>query len=173
MLVVLRQMIGHTGDAGMHICAAQLLCAHLLAGSRLHQRRPAQEDCPRPLHNHRFVAHRRHVGPARGAASHHRGDLGNPRAAHPGLVVEDAPEVVHIREDLVLHRQECAAGVHQIETGQVVFQGDLLGAQVLFDGHRVVGPAFDSGVVGDDHHLPACHPPDAGDDARAGRVAVV
>ena len=51
--------------------------------------------------------------------------------------------------------------------------GDLLGAQVLLHRHRVVGAALHGGVVGDDHHLPAADPADAGDDARRGRVAVV
>ncbi len=55
----------------------------------------------------------------------------------------------------------------------MVLRGNLLRAQVLFDGHRIVGAALDRGVVADDHALGAGHAADAGDDARAGRVAVV
>ena len=52
-------------------------------------------------------------------------------------------------------------------------QGDLLRAQVLLDRHRVVGAALDGRVVGDDHELAPGDDADAGDDPRAGRVAVV
>ena len=55
----------------------------------------------------------------------------------------------------------------------MVLRGDLLRAQVLFDRHRIVGAALDRGVVADDHALGAGHAADAGDDARAGRVAAI
>ena len=91
-----------------------------------------------------------------------------PRARELRLVVEDAAEVLAVREDLVLHRQEGAAGVDQVEARQPVLERDLLGAEVLLDGHRVVGAALDRRVVGDDHALDAldqrrcrsrCRPP--------------
>ncbi len=44
---------------------------------------------------------------------------------------------------------------------------------MFLDGHGEVGAALDRGVVGDDQALAPRHAPDAGDDARAGRVAVV
>ena len=50
---------------------------------------------------------------------------------------------------------------------------DLLGAKVLLDGHRVVGAALDRRVVGDDHAFGAADLADAGDHARARRIAVV
>ena len=59
--------------------------------------------------------------------------------AHVGLVVEDAAEVLAIREHLVLVRQVGAARVDEVDAGQAVLLGDLLRAQVLLDGHRVVG----------------------------------
>ena len=49
--------------------------------------------------------------------------------------------------------QERAAGIHQVDAGQVVFQRNLLGAKVFLDGYRVVGAALDGGVVGQDYHL--------------------
>ena len=52
-------------------------------------------------------------------------------------------------------------------------RGDLLGAQVLLDGERVVGAALDGGVVGDDHALLPGDHADAGDDARARGVVLV
>ncbi len=80
---------------------------------------------------------------------------GMPAALMRGLVVEDAPEIVHVGEDLVLHRQERAARIHQVDAGQAVLQRHLLGAQVLLDRHRIVGAAFDGGVVGDDQTFAA------------------
>ena len=111
-------------------------------------------------------AHRRHVGAAGGARAHHRGHLRDAVGGHPRLVVEDAAEVVPVGEHLGLQGQERAAGVDQVDAGQPVLRGDLLGAQVLLDGHRVVGAALHGGVVRDHHAWPAVHRADAGDDAR-------
>src|SRR5262249_33636645 len=44
---------------------------------------------------------------------------------------------------------------------------DLLGAQVLLHGHRIVGAALDGGVVADDDALAPFDAPDPGDDAGA------
>lgn len=81
--------------------------------------------------------------------------------------------MVAVREDLVLHRQERAAGVHQVDAGQVVLQRDFLGAQVLLDRHWEVGAALDGGVIGDDQHVPPVHQTDAGNHPGAGAGAVV
>ena len=83
---------------------------------------------------------------------------GMPGARQVGLVVEDPAEVLAVGEDLVLHRQERAAGVDQVDARQPVLQRDLLRAQVLLHRHRVVGAALDRGVVGDDHALAAATP---------------
>ena len=92
---------------------------------------------------------------------------------HPCLVVEDAAEVVAIGEDLGLERQEGTARIDEVDAGQPVLERDLLGAEVLPDGHRVVRPALDRGVVGDDHAGRPLDPPDAGDDAGPRRLVVV
>src|SRR2546430_8174420 len=61
-----------------------------------------------------------------------------------------------IGEDLILPRQERAAGVDEVEAGEPVFERDLLRAQVLLHGERVVGAALDRRVVRDDDaHVPA------------------
>ena len=78
---------------------------------------------------------------------------GMPARGHRRLVEEDPPEVLAVGEDLGLQRQERAAGVDQVDARQPVLQRDLLRAQVLLDGHRVVGAALDRRVVGDDHAL--------------------
>jgi hypothetical protein len=171
--VVLGQVVGHAGDAGVHVAAAQVFGAHHLAGGGLHQRRAAQEDGALVLDDDGLVAHRRHVGAAGGARAHHHGDLRDALGRHVGLVEEDAAEVVAVGEDLVLLGQEGAAGIHQVDARQAVLLGDLLGAQVLLHRHRVVGAALHGGVVGDDHALDAADPADAGDHPGRGRVVVV
>ena len=80
---------------------------------------------------------------------------GMPFGRHPRLVEEDAAEVVAVGEDLVLQRQEGAAGVDEVDAREAVLLGDLLGAQVLLDRERVVGAALHGGVVGDDDALAA------------------
>ena len=73
-----------------------------------------------------------------------------PLGRHPRLVEEDAAEVLAVGKDLGLQRQEGAAGVDEVDAGQPVLERDLLRAQVLLHGDRVVGAALDGGVVGDD-----------------------
>ena len=157
----------------MDVAAAELLGGDVLAGRRLHERRPAEEDRAGLLHDDRLVAHRRDVGPAGRARAHHHRDLRDALRRQARLVVEDAAEVLAIGEDLGLHRQEGAARVDQVDAGQAVVERDLLRPQVLLHRERIVGAALDRRVVGDDQHLAAGHPADAGDQAGAGRVAVV
>ena len=157
----------------MQVAAAEVLGGDDLAGGGLHQRRAAEEDRALVADDDGLVAHRRHVGAARGARAEHRGDLRNALGAHGRLVVEDAAEVVAVGEHLVLARQERAAGVDEVDARQPVLQRDLLCAQMLLDRHRVVGAALDRRVVGDDHALAPGHPADAGDDSRAGALVVV
>ena len=122
---------------------------------------------PVPRHDHRLVAHRRHVGAAGRARAHHDRDLRDPLRGHPRLVVEDPPEVVAVGEDLGLQREEGAARVDEVDARQVVLLGDLLGAQVLLHGQREVGAALHGRVVRDDHALAALDDADAGDDPGA------
>ena len=157
----------------MERAAAELLRGHLLPGRRLHQRRAAEEDRALVADDDRLVAHRRDVGAARRAGAHHRGDLRDPLRRHRRLVEEDAAEVLAVGEDFVLHRQEGAARVDQVDAGQPVLQRHLLRPQVLLHRHRVVGAAFDGRVVGGDDDLAPLDPADPGDDPAARRGAVV
>ena len=125
-----------------------------------------------PLDDDALIGHGRHISAAGGAGAHHDGKLGNAPRRHVGLVVKNAAEMVAVGEHLVLFRQKSAAGVHQVDAGQVVRLGDLLGPQVFFHRERIVGPALDGGVVGHDHAFAARHGPHAGDDA-GGRHGVV
>ena len=150
VLVVERLVVGDPGAARVDLGATELLGRDVLAGRGLHERRSAQEDRARALDDDGLVAHRRHVGAARRARAHDQRDLRDGRRRHPGLVVEDAAEVVAVGEDLGLEGEERAAAVDEVDARQVVLEGDLLGAQVLLDRHRVVGAALDRRVVGDD-----------------------
>ena len=58
-----------------------------------------------------------------------------------------------IGKHLGLQRQERAARIDEVDARQAVLQRDFLRPQMLLYGHRVVGAAFDGGVVGDDHAL--------------------
>ena len=61
VLVVERLVVGDTGAAGMDLGATEVLGRHVLAGRRLHQRRPAKEDRPGAADDDRLVTHRRDV----------------------------------------------------------------------------------------------------------------
>ena len=122
MAVVVGEVVGDAGGARVHVAAAQVLGGHDLAGGGLHQRRAAQEDGPLVLHDDRLVAHRRHVGAAGRARAHHHRDLRDALRGEVGLVVEDAAEVLLVREDLVLQRQEGAAGIDEVDAGQAVLR---------------------------------------------------
>ena len=157
----------------MHVGAAELLGRHDLADRRLHQRRPAEEDRALVLDDDALVRHRRHVGAAGGARAHHHRDLRDAGARHGRLVVEDAAEMLAVGEHLVLVGQVGAAGIDQVDARQVVLARDLLGADVLLDGHREIRAALDRGVVAHDHAFAAGDAADAGDDAGRGDVAAI
>ena len=109
MLVVFGEVVGDAREAGVNLGAAELLRANLFAGRCLDEGGAAEEDRTRPLYYDYLVAHRRHVRSPGRATPHHRGDLGYAPGAHLRLVVEDAPEVLPVGEDLVLQWQERAA----------------------------------------------------------------
>ena len=113
--------------------------------------------------------HRRHVRAARRARSHDDGDLRNALRRHRRLVVEDAAEMVAVGEHIGLVRQVRAARIDEVDARQPVLARDLLRAQVLLDGHRVIRAALDRRVVADDHAFAARNAADAGDDAGARR----
>ena len=151
----------------MHVGAAEILRRDHLAGRRLHQRRPAEEDRALPAHDDGLVRHRRHIGAARRARAHDAGDLRDAERGQGRLIVEDAAEMLAVGKHLGLVRQVRAAGIDEIDAGQPVLARDLLGAQVLLHRHRVVGAALDGRIVADDHDLAAFDAADAGDDAGA------
>ena len=157
----------------MDIGAAQIFRRHHLAGRRLHQRRAAEKNRALIAHDDGFVGHGGNIGAAGRAGAHHHRDLGNALGRHIGLIEENAAEMIAVGKDLVLHGQEGAAGIDQIDAGQVVLLGDFLRAQMLFHGQRIIGSALHRGVIGDDHALDARDAADACDDAGARRVVAI
>jgi hypothetical protein len=81
--------------------------------------------------------------------------------------------MVSVGKHLVLHRQERAARVDQVDAGQAILGRDLLRAQVLLHRQRIIGAALDRGVVDDDDAFGALDAADAGDDAGRGDVAAI
>ncbi len=173
MGIVVGEVIRHAGQPRVHIRPAKLFGRHDLARRCLYQRRAGQEDGALFLDDDGLVRHGRHIGSTRRARAHDDGDLRNALRAHVGLVEEDAAKMIAVREHLVLVGQVRPAGINEIDARQPVGLGNLLGAQVLLDRHRVIGAALHCGVVGDDHHLTAFHPAHTGNDAGAWRVAIV
>ena len=96
-----------------------------------------------------------------------------PQRRHARLVVEDAAEMALVGKDLVLQRQERAAGIDQIDAGQMVLARDILRAQMLLHRHRIVGAALDGGIIGDDHAFAAADAADPGDQAGGMNVAAI
>ena len=161
-------------NSGVQVSAAEVLCGHHFAGRGLHQRRAAEKYRALVAHDHGLVAHPPHVRPRPRCTSRAQGrDLRYAVGAEIGLVVEDATEVLTIREHLVLPRQKRTAGVHQVNARQLVLAGDLLGTQVFLDRDRVVGTAFDGGVVDHDHAFAPRDAADAGDQTRAWALVVI
>jgi hypothetical protein len=77
-----------------------------------------------------------------------------------------------IGEHFVLHRQERAARIDEVNARQAVLFGDLLRAQMLFHGEREIRAALHRRVVRDDHAFAAMHAADAGDDTRRRHAAL-
>ncbi len=157
----------------MDIRSAEIFSADIFTSCGFDERRSAEEDGACAFDDDGFVAHRRDVRAARRATAHDRRDLRNLFSGHVRLIVEDATEMIDVGKDFILQGQERAARIDEIQAGQMILFGDLLGAQMFLDRHREVGAAFDGGVVGDDEHFAIRDAPDAGDDARGGSLFVI
>src|SRR5208337_5656163 len=102
-------MVGHARVTRMNVSAAQILRRDDFAGRRFDERRTRQKDRPLPRYDDRFIAHRRDIGAARRAASHHHRDLRYAQSRHSRLIVKDATEMIAIGEYLILAWQMGAA----------------------------------------------------------------
>ena len=118
----------------MHVPAAQFFGAYLFSGCRLDQRRATKKDSPLAFDDDVLIGHRRHIRPAGCARAQDDRHLRDAKRGHARLIVKNAAEVVAVRENVGLVGQIGSAGVHQIDTGQVVVLRDFLGTQVLLHG---------------------------------------
>ena len=166
-------MVGDATDAAMHFTAAEGFDADLFLGRGVDQLRSAQEHGALIADDDGLVAERRHVSAAGGRGPMDDCDLRDTLARHPDLVVKDRSELSVVGKNVGLVRQVGAAGLHHGDAGEAVLPGEFLCADVLLAGDPVVGAAFDRGVVGDQHAGAARHHSNAGDDAAAGRHAVI
>src|SRR5688500_18072053 len=146
-------MIGNPTKSCVYIRAAEILRADIFARGGFDERRSTEEDRARTFDDDGFVAHGRDVRAARRARAHYRRDLWNLLCRHARLIVEDATEMRSVGKDFILQGQKRPTRTDEIQAGQIILFGDLLGAQMLLDRHREVRPAFDSGIVGDDERF--------------------
>ena len=159
-------MIGDARFARMNIGAAEIFRRDDFAGRRLDERRPRQKDRALPGDDDRLIAHRRDIGAARRAASHHHRNLRNAQSRHPRLIVKNAAEMIAIGKHFVLAWQMGAAAIDEIDARQIVLLRDFLGAKMFFDGQRIIGAALDGGVIGDDDAFLTADASDARDQPR-------
>ncbi len=118
-----------------------------------------------------MITHYRQIRAAGNAHAHNGGELGDTRGRHHGIVAKDAAEVVGVRKDIFLQRQENAGGIDQIDGRKLVINGDVLRANDFFGGHWKKRAGFYRSVVGDEHHQSTADPGQAGDGSGGRRAA--
>src|SRR3989344_2364976 len=155
-------MVGHAAGFTVHIGAAEVFGADHFTGGGFYQWWAGEEDGGLVAHHDGFIRHGRHIGATSGAGAHDHGDLRDAHGRHIGLVEEDSPKVLAVREYLILARQVGAAGVDQVDARQAILLSNGLRAQVFFHRQRVVATAFYRGVVGHDHAFDTLDSADAG-----------
>ena len=168
ILIVLGEVVGDARDARVDVGPAELLGRHLLSRGSLHERRAAEKDRAGSPDDDGLVGHGGNVGAAGRARPHDDRNLRDALRRHARLVEEDTSEMLAIRKDLRLKRQERAAGIDEVDARQAVVERDLLRPHMFLDGDRVVRATLDGRIVRDDEHLAAGDAPDAGDDACVG-----
>ena len=162
--VILLVKVDRAADFRVHVRAAQLLGFDDLADGGFDQRRPGEIEAAAFGHEH-LVAKHREIGAAGDAVAHDRGELRDARGGDNGVVAKDPAEVVLVGKNFVLHREENAGGIDQINDRQCALKGDALRTDELLGGLGKKGAGFHGRVVGDDHARNAGHLADARDSA--------
>ena len=147
---ILAAVIGHATDFIVGGRAAERFVVNRFANGGFDQVASRQENRAGAFHDDALVAHDGQVGAACHATAHHSGNLRNARRGEARVVAEHPSKVLFVRKDLVLHGQVHAGAVDEVDDGESVFEGDLLGAEVFLacDGEPRTG--FHRGVIG--HH---------------------
>jgi hypothetical protein len=167
------QIVRDPAAAAVHICATQLLGAHILAGRCADEGRAAEKHRPRSSDDHRFVRHCGDIGAAGGAGAHHRGYLWNTHGRHDGLVIENASKMLPVREDVGLEWKERPPRVDEVEAGKPVLYRDLLRAEVFFHGEGIIGSPLHRRIVGHDHTFGSPDAADSGQESGRGSLTPV
>ncbi len=94
-------------------------------------------------------------------------------SGHARLVKEGVTEVFAVRKDFRLQGQERAAGIDQINAGQMVLLCDGLSAALFLHGQRIVGATLNGGIIDKNHTFLATDATNAGDDSCCGYVIIV
>ena len=148
----------------MHLRAAQFLRIDYLSDSCFDQRRTCQIQTA-SLRHQNFVAENRQVSAARDAITHDGSKLRDASRRNDGVVAKDAAEIIFVRKDLILHWQEDASRIDQVNNRQGTFKRDALGPKYFFGCLWKEGPSLHCRVVGDNHARNACDVADARDRA--------
>ena len=148
MTVVLCVVIGDAGLARMHVSTAEFFRRNHLARGGLHQWRSAEKNRALIANDNALIRHCRHIGSPGSAGAHYDRDLWDPQGGHLCLIVEDTPKMPFVREDLILHRQEGAAGIDHVDARQIILPRDILGPKMFFYSQRIIGATLDGRVIG-------------------------
>ena len=132
--IIESKVVRDTGEPGVDICSAEILCTDFFAGGGLHQRRPTQENRALLFDDNRLIAHGGHIRASRRARAHHDSNLRDAFCRHLGLIKENPAEMLTIWKDVVLIWQIRAARIHEINARQIVLLSNFLGPKMLF--HR-------------------------------------
>ena len=151
IVVVLGLVVAHATDLGVGGSSAKGFVVDFFADGGFDEVASGQKDAAGALDDEGLVAHDGQVGSASHTGSHYGRQLRNPKAAHHRVVAKNSPKVLFVRENLVLHRQVHAGGIHQIKDRNPVLHRNFLGAQVFFTGHREPCPRLHRRVVGHHH----------------------
>ncbi len=170
MGVILGIVIGDSGAAAVHVCAAECFRIDFLAGCGAHQRRAAEKHATLIAHDDGVIGHGRDVRPAGGARAVHHGNLRNAGGRQSGLVEKNPAEMIAVWKHLVLFRQKRPAALDQVDAWQCIVGGDFLRTQVFLHGQRVVGAALHRRVIGNHHAFAAGNAADPGDQARPRQI---
>ena len=153
MVIIVSQVIGDARVLCVKLRPAKVFRADRLTCCGFNQGRPPEKNSPLVSDDYRFIRHRGHIGTAGCAGTHHNSNLRDASSRHIGLVKKTPAKVISIGEHLVLQWQKGTPGIHQINTRQAISLGYLLCAKMFLDGDRVIGSAFDGGIVGNNDAL--------------------
>jgi hypothetical protein len=134
----------------MHFGAAEVFLIDDLPNGGFDQRR-AGEIKSASLGHQNLVAQHRQISAAGNAIAHDGGELRNPSGGDNRIIPKDAPEIVLIWENFILHRQKYTGGIDQIDQWQIVFECDPLRANYFLCRLREECASFHGSVIGDDH----------------------